>query len=394
MGLIYHRRRLGNLARRLGLGLVVSMVALPGAAAAPTDGSVQAQQGVESSPGGSIEFRGHTARLENDLFADTDNNYTNGVSLTAISRNVAGNADLGCLPLPLRLHAALIGWLDPGFWRGSANSSQPQNVVVKMGQSMYTPTDAARSDLISNDRPYAGLLYVGLSWNRRRLDEQAKVEMLDTREVTLGVIGPLSMARQTQDLVHRVNKVERFQGWDHQLGNEPALQLACEQKWRDHRGVESQLAGFSADSIRSLSLRLGNIETSASVGIEGRIGWNMPNDFGSYPIRPGAENRPPTTPALRDGSAQVRARPGAHLFAMLEGRLVAYDFTLDGNLLRSSHSVTRRPLVAQASIGFSVYGPLAGYGVKLSLMRVVRSREFDEQAQRHAFGSIALSVEY
>jgi hypothetical protein len=194
--------------------------------------------------------------------------------------------------------------------------------------------------------------------------------------------------------VHRVNKVERFQGWDHQLGNEPALQLAREQKWRDHRGVKSQLAGFSADSIRSLSLRLGNIETSASVGIEGRIGWNMPNDFGSYPIRPGAENRPPTTPALRDGSAQVRARPGAHLFAMLEGRLVAYDFTLDGNLLRSSHSVTRRPLVAQASIGFSVYGPLAGYGVKLSLMRVVRSREFDEQAQRHAFGSIALSVEY
>ena len=387
-------RKFGATALWLRRGLVMSMAVWVGAATAAADGPARAQQTGECASSPAVEFRGYTARLENDLFADTDNNYTNGVSLTAISRNIAGVVDRGCLPLPLQLHAALIRQLDPGFWGVGTDASRPQNVVVKMGQSMYTPTDPARTDLITDDRPYAGLLYVGLSWNRRRLDEQAKVEMLDTREVTLGVIGPLSMARQMQDLVHRVNGVERFQGWDHQLGNEPAFQLAREQKWRDYRGADSQLAGFSADSIRSLGLRVGNIETSASVGIEGRFGWNMPNDFGSYPIRPGAENRPPTALEPRAGSARARGRAGAHLFATLEGRLVAYDFTLDGNLLRSSHSVTRRPLVAQAAVGFSVYGPLAGYGFKLAVMRVARSREFDEQGPRHAFGSIALSVEY
>ena len=286
--------------------------------------------------------------------------YTNGVSLTAFSRNIPAGADPACLPLPLplplplRLHAALIRGLDPAFWRSDAASLQ--NAVVKLGQSMYTPADPARIDLIVGDRPYAGLLYAGLSWNDRRLDVQRRVEMLDTREVTLGVIGLLSLARQMQDLVHHVKGVDRFQGWDNQLHNEPALQLAREQKWRDYRGAGSQIEGFTLDAIRSLGLRVGNIETSASVGVEARMGWNMPNDFGSYPIRPGAENRPPTT--LVGGGNVPRGRTGAHLFAMLEGRLVAWDFTLDGNLFRNSHSVTRRPWLRSSRPGSASTGRL------------------------------------
>ena len=376
-------------ARWLAPRFVAGLAAGVGVAAAA---QISAFSPIDESCRGrpAVEFRGYTARLENDLFANTDRDYTNGVSLTAISRNIPAGADPACLPLPLRLHAALIRGLDPAFWRSDATSLQ--NAVVKFGQSMYTPADPARSDLIADDRPYSGLLYVGLSWNHRRLDVQRQVETLDTRELTLGVIGPLSLARQMQDLVHHVKGVDRFQGWDNQLQNEPALQLAREQKWRDYRGGGSQIEGFTLDAIRSLGLRVGNIETSASAGVEARLGWNMPNDFGSYPIRPGAENRPPTSPVA--GGRAPRGRTGAHLFAMLEGRLVAWDFTLDGNLFRNSHSVTRRPLVAQLATGFSVYGPVAGYGIKLAVMRVMRSREFDEQGSRHAFGSIALSVEY
>ncbi len=67
----------------------------------------------DCKPNEVIKFRGGTARLENDLFAETDQNYTNG--------------------------------------------------VVKFGQSMFTPKDPARTDLILDDRPYAGLLYVDMS---------------------------------------------------------------------------------------------------------------------------------------------------------------------------------------------------------------------------------------
>ena len=87
-------------------------------------------------------------------------------------------------------------------------------------------------------------------------------------------------------------------------------------------------------------------------------------------------------------------RAGIHLFGTLEAKLVAHDFSLDGNLFRSSHEVTRRPWVAQAAVGFSAQGLVAGHGVKLAAMRVYRTREFEEQTSRHAYGSVALSLEF
>jgi lipid A 3-O-deacylase len=59
----------------------------------------------------------------------------------------------------------------------------------------------------------------------------------------------------------------------------------------------------------------------------------------------------------------------------------------------SSHRVSRRPWVAQAAIGISSQWLVSGHGVPLALMRVWRTREFDEQLGHHAFGSIALSFE-
>ncbi|MCB1843383.1 MAG: lipid A deacylase LpxR family protein, partial [Halioglobus sp.] len=185
----------------------------------------------------------------------------------------------------------------------------------------------------------------------------------------------------------------------HQLKNEPAVQLALDRKYRGFSGRGAVIPGFSADSVRSLGLRIGNIETSATVGIEGRIGWNMPNDFGSYPIRPGAENRPPSAASIRSKRrdsvpAAARPRAGVHLFGILELKAVAYDFSLDGNLFRSSHSVTRRVPVAQAGIGVSGQAILAGRGVRLAVMRVYRTREFEGQSENQSYGSVAMSIEF
>lgn len=346
-----------------------------------------------------IRFRGATARLENDLFADTDQNYTSGVAFTAVSHDIFGKLNLACLPAAVRLHTALISYLDPGFWADADNPAHAQNVVVKFGQSMFTPRDSTRTDLIPDDRPYAGLLYVGMSWNRRKHEPHNNTEVLDTREITLGVIGPLALAQPAQDLIHDVIGAERFQGWDNQLRNEPAVQMALDRKFKNYQGTGAIQPGFSADYIRSLGLQLGNIETSGTVGIEGRIGWNIPNDFGTYPIRPGAENRPPSAASIHSGDGKGttqsgRPRAGVHLFGTLETKLVLHDFSLDGNLFESSHSVTRSPWVAQAAIGLSAQSPVAGHGVKLAVMRVWRTREFEEQGSSHAYGSVTLSIEF
>ncbi len=359
-------------------------------------GIVDTEQCVQEQ---TFSLRGGTARLENDLFAGTDQNYTSGVALMLVSRDIPGRLQSECLPPPLRLHAELIRLMNPGFWADAAHSIGTHNAVVKFGQSMYTPEDHTRTVLITDDRPYAGLLYLGFAWNRRKNEPELHREMLDTREVTLGVIGPWSLAEQSQNLVHDAIGSARFLGWDHQLDNEPAYQVAMDRKYKAYRGMGAIAPGFSTDAIRSVGVRLGNIETSASVGIEGRIGWNLPNDFGSYPIRPGAENRPPTAGSLHGNSAEAispasRPRSGLHFFGTLQAKAVAWDFSLDGNLFRSSHSVTRRPWVAQAAFGMSTQGVFTGRGYRLAVMRVFRTREFEEQRRTQTYGSIALSIEF
>lgn len=349
------------------------------------------------APEQTVRWRGGTLRLENDLFTGTDRNYTNGVSLNLVSRDIPGRLQPECLPAPIRWHAAFIKLVDPGFWAEADRPDDTQNVVARLGQAMYTPADYTRTDLIPDDRPYAGLLYAGLAWNRRVHPEGADHEMLDTREVTLGIIGPWSLAEQSQDLVHRLRGFDRFQGWDNQLHNEPAFQVAMERKYKSWSGARAVQPGWGSDVIGSYALRLGNIETAASAGLEWRVGWNIPNDFGSYPIRPGTENRPPTIASdLRvAGPRSARApRPGAHAFVNVEAKAVAWDFSLDGNLFGSSHHVTRRPWVAQAAAGISSQWLVRGHGVRLALMHVWRTREFEGQRGSHAFGSVALSMEF
>ena len=351
---------------------------------------------ITCTPRESIQFRGGTLRLENDSFTDTDQNYTNGVSVTMVSHDIPGQLHPECLSVPSRLFMRFIQRMNPGFWNDMNYSADSQNVVFRLGQSMYTPEDFSRTDLVEDDRPYAGLLYTGLAWNRRKFNPKSNLDMLDTREITVGVIGPLSLAEQAQNLVHDAFGDERFLGWDNQLGNEPAIQLALDRKYKSSNHAGAITRGFSADSIRSVGLRLGNIETSATIGIEGRIGWNLPNDFGSYPIRPGAENRPPSAVFNQDQvtGAVNQPMPGVHFFVTLEAKAVGYDFSLDGNLFRSSHSVSRRPWIVQAPVGISGQGFIAGYGFRLAVMHVYRTREYDEQLNDHSYGSIALSVEF
>lgn len=382
-------------AGRTPTALLLSCVALCSAGSHAAE-PAQAVPQDACAPEQTLQWRGGTVRLENDLFADTDRNYTNGVSLTLVSHDLEGRMRPDCLPAPVGLYTRFLSWADPAFRRDAGRGTASQNLALRLGQAMYTPEDETRTDLVLDDRPYAGLMYLGLGWNRRLHPQDTGYEMLDSRELTLGVIGPASLAEQSQDLVHGLRDMDRFRGWDHQLRNEPAIEFAIERKFKPYAEGAVQ-PGWANDVIGSYALRLGNIETSVSTGLEFRVGWNIPNDFGSYPIRPGGENRPPSaTTRLRNSQpgAAGAPRPGTHAFVNVEAKAVAWDFSLDGNLFADSHQVSRRPWVAQAAAGISSQWLVGGRGIRLAVMRVWRTREFDEQDGHHAFGSVAVSLEF
>ena len=329
-----------------------------------------------------------SVHFENDLFADTDRNYTNGVKLTAVSPDLSsafGDRE----ELPPFVQRVMNSMLRHVPFDEDEDASR--TLAFSLGQNIYTPDDISARDLIRDDRPYAGWLYFATTFQSRTRRRQ------DTFDVQFGVLGPPSLAEQAQDFVHRVRKINRPEGWNHQLRFEPGLVLAYERVLRSPRLFGSRRA-LSADLLGSAGGALGNVAIYAGLGSQLRLGWNLPPDFGYSVIRPGGVTQVDTVPAARDWTGTLaRNRElerndafSFYFFAGVSGRLVGRDIFLDGNSFRSSHSIDSEPLVAEFLGGLTL-----GYrGFKLSLARVMRTREFDGQDDPQRFGSITLSYSF
>ena len=107
----------------------------------------------------------------------------------------------------------------------------------------------------------------------------------------------------------------------------------------------------------------------------------LPDDFGSTPLRPAGENTAPPRRGAPD------RRWAGHLFANLDARWVLYDITLDGNTWKNSHSVDKRPFVADVGLGIAV----TRGDWKFAFAHYFRSREFEGQKERPAYGSFTVS---
>lgn len=313
--------------------------------------------------------------FENDLFADTDQQYTNGIKITAVSPDLTSAfRDRPELPAWARKLVTLIPLIRE---KGSART-----LAFSAGQNMYTPQDTATSALVPTDRPYAGWLYFATTFQTRTSKQQ------DTFDVQLGIIGPYSYAEETQRLVHELRDIPVPRGWDNQLRTEPGLVLSYERTWR--RTLFGDGSGFGSDLLPRIGAAVGNVAVYASAGAQVRAGWNLPPDFGYSVIRPGGVTQ---VNALRDrkGSDSVRRETfTAYVFAGMDVHAVAHDIFLDGNTFRDSHSVNLKPVVADI-----VFGASTGYGGgKLSVARVFRTMEFHGQTRHHRFGSVTFSYAF
>lgn len=311
-----------------------------------------------------------TLYWENDSFTGTDRDYTNGLKLTWSQPYSSPEDERPGIKNWMMNHLPLMN--HPDAQRATS---------LSVGQNIYTPEDTTRTDVVLDDRPYAGFSYLGfgfLSNNARRRD---------VWEINVGLVGPLSQAESAQDWVHDLIDAERAQGWDNQLENEIGLELICETKWRLWHTGDHQ--GFGVDLIPHLGGRIGNIATYASTGAEVRLGWLMPQDFGTCPIRPGCD----VGSTLSDGlgiNGGDASRLGIHFFAAFEARAVLRDIFLDGNTFQDSHSVDKELLVADLMGGIAVH-----YNrIRMNYTYVLRTREFEQQDDNHAFGAVSLTYVY
>lgn len=316
--------------------------------------------------------------LENDMFANTDLNYTNGVRFSTISPDLDSFQDPNGQKYPwVEKLNSLLEFVHPAPANPAADPVF-QNMVVSFGQLMFTPSDKARASLDPDDRPYTGYLYLGLGYHARTSDT------LHSTEFNFGVVGPAALARQSQDLVHDLWGVDQFQGWDNQLGNEPAFQLVFERKHRNGTLETGLFDGLQMDVITHWGASLGNVASYVNAGAEFRLGWDLPDDFGSSTLRPGGDNNTPGNP--QGSGTPLRL----HGFVATDARLLANNLFLDGNTFRDSHDVDRRDAVADLAAG------IAGTYRKLrfAYAHIYRTREFDGQRKAQFYGSFSLSYHY
>lgn len=294
--------------------------------------------------------------LENDMFADSDQDYTNGVRFSWLSSEEN-------TPRWVRAAASILPLASAGNKR----------ISVAAGQNMYTPSDISRSVPVSTDHPYAGWLYgsVGIVSDTGHT--------LDNVMLTVGVVGPWSFAEQTQKFVHHVVDSQQPKGWDYQLKNEPGVMLTYERKWRGL--YEAVPFGIGMDVTPHVGMNIGNVATDATVGATLRVGYDLPADYGPPRIRPslpGSDFFMPTQ------------KLGGYLFTTVGERAVARNIFLDGNTFRDSPSVDKKYLVGSIQVGAALtYGQ-----TRLSYTQVFMDKEYTTQKHAAAFGVLTLSCRF
>lgn len=313
-----------------------------------------------------------TLYWENDAFANTDRDYTNGIKLTWSTpyRFDENDTNLPRWSYPIMNRLPYV-----------KDTTRQRSLSLSMGQNIYTPEDIAETDLIEDDRPYAGILYLAFGFHSKK--ERRK----DSWEFDIGMIGPHSYAEQTQNQVHNLIGSKQAQGWENQLDDELALEAIYETQWRL---LEGRNAGrFGYDVIPHVGARLGNAQFYVNAGAELRVGWNMARNFGTCPIRPGCETDS-VVENFSNGSLFNQGQKGIHFFIAADGRLVFRDIFLDGNTFHESHSVEKNDFVADLMGGIGI---VLGQ-VKISYAYVYRTKQFETQNEAQVFGAFTLSYSF
>ncbi|MBU1002195.1 MAG: lipid A deacylase LpxR family protein [Proteobacteria bacterium] len=310
---------------------------------------------------------------ENDKLAGTDQHYTNAVKLTVVTMDLREYAHSEVV-------AEYFPWLIPAIKEAPFvnDPEKTRNIAFSIGNEIYTPIDVKATQLIRDDRPYAGWTYASLALHAKDANR------LDTFETTLGIVGPSAHSDSIQNNFHRLIGTFPSDGWNNQLRDEPGIMLSWQRRLRHEYLFED--SPWGVDFVPHLGATAGNVLTYANLGGQVRLGYHLPRDFGVSPIQTGSTVGTPT----EQDDPRLNGDWGFNIFAGADGRAVARNIFLDGNTFRQSHHVDKIPFVADLYGGASLFWDRW----TLTYTRVYRSREFTEQKDGQVFGSFNLSVTF
>lgn len=323
-----------------------------------TTASIQAKAGQDTLDGDNDNLEEHAiwvVEYENDIFANEDRYYTNGIRLSRVGQVRTPPSWL-----------ANVARRFPGIDEADALPYR-----LSISHNLYTPRDIENPRFPPNDRPYAAWLNVQFATGT------ASERGADRVQVGLGIVGPLAFGEEIQKAVHSAVDSPEPVGWDSQIRNEPTLQLGYD---RFRRLVTlGEPGGAGLDATWMGGAMIGNAHTHVAAGGFLRAGHNLPRGYGPPRITPSISGA---------GYFQPSRDPSWYLYLGVEGRRVFRDMFIEGNSFGGVDGVSRKRNVGEVFSGL-VYtrGPL-----RFAYTHIWRTREFVGQAEGQSYGALSFSL--
>ncbi len=342
--------RAGSMGVQNGIWLLVLMIAYESAAASDQRG---------------IRF----VSMDNDVFAQTDDHYTNGFQVGWVSGYLNDYKDA---PVP--------GFVARGLNHLPLVSSTERQRFIShsLSHRIFTPTDTAASAPIEDDVPYSGMLFVSLTAGAQ------DARTMDALTFYYGIAGPAARGDEVQNEFHRLINSEKVNGWDNQIGDEFILNLGYEHRRR--LWSFGDRAGWGGDIIGQAGGTLGNLMSMVTAGVGVRFGWGVPDNYGIPPQFFGEETIG-ARPYTRYGTDS-----GIWLFALLNGSLIANAIFWDGNTFKDSMSVDYDPEIARLYVGINARSGQWSSSFAITTTTVSWETPMDRKMQ--TYGRIGLRYSY
>jgi hypothetical protein len=281
-------------------------------------------------------FRFH---YDNDYFASTDRDYTQGYNFELVAPGLQKN------PIQYLLFS-------------------PKNSEYKYGLSIehigFTPDNIASDAIQFGDRPFAAAIMLkSFSIATDTIQKSRIVSSLN-----IGIIGPGAFGGDMQTAIHRSTGNTIPRGWFNQIKNDAVLNYEI--------SYEKQVLRFHDFFTlqTNTTIRVGTLFTNAAVGLNATLG---------------IINSPFT-------SVNNKNKFQFYLYSQPVVSLIGFDATLQGGLLNHQSVYTINDSDIERFTAQNNYGIVLQYrGVFLEYSRTVSTREFSSGIA-HKWGGIRIGV--
>ncbi len=276
---------------------------------------------------------------ENDLFAGTDANYTQGYSLEVVAPFFKKN------PLNYLLYA-------------------PPNAEIRYGLAIehlaYTPERYELPDIQFGDRPFAAAIMLRSFSIASHTETKSRI----TASLSMGIIGPAAFGDEIQTAIHKITGDKIPLGWHNQIKNDLVLtyQIGYEKQLFNYKDV------FTLEATTNATF--GTLFTNAAVGIHTTFG------IINNPFSPMEDKK--------DLKLYVYAQPVL--------TAVGYDATLQGGVFNKNSPYTISSGAIERFTGQVTYGiVLQTTWLYLEYSQTAITREF-ETGRSARWGGVKVGV--